>query len=69
MGFNKKIISEESIKKIANRNDYEFFFKYFNSNAILCEDMFSLNIFNRIKMCSIDNTDEIISIMNDCKKN
>jgi len=67
MGFTKKIISKESIKYVANSDNYETFFKYFKANAILSEDMFSMNIFKKIEKLTIQDKNEIIEIMNECK--
>jgi hypothetical protein len=68
MGFNKKYISKETIKRVANHNDYKLFFEYFiKSDAIISDDDFSMKVLNRIKKCTINDKDEIINIMNECK--
>ena len=67
MGFNKRIISKETIKIIADRDSYIDFYNYFKSDAILSEDNFSLNIIKQIEKCSIEDKDKIIEIMNKCK--
>ena len=67
MGFNKKYISKDTIQIAANRNDYKYFYNYFKSDAILSDDEFSVNTLKKIKKCTIDDKDEIINIMNECK--
>jgi len=67
MGFNKRYISEDSIRLIANSDDVERFFNYFKSDAIIFSDKFSSNVFNKIKKYSINDKDKIIKILNKCK--
>ena len=67
MGFNKRYISKDSLKNIANSGDYLSFFKYFKSDVVLFEDSFSLNIMNDLKKYTINDKDEILTIMNKCK--
>jgi hypothetical protein len=67
MGFDKRIISKNTLKIISNLNDYEQFYKYFLSDAILTEDKFSLNILKEIEKCTIEDKDKIVEIMNKCK--
>lgn len=66
MGFNKRYISKESIKRIAETN-YEQFFNYFKSDAIIATDNFSVEILDDIEKCCITDKDRIIEIMNKCK--
>lgn len=66
MGFNKRYISKESIKRIANTN-YEQFFNYFKADAIIATDSFSIEILDEIEKCYITDKDRIIEIMNKCK--
>ena len=68
MSFNKRILSEKSIRIRANENDYESFYKYFhNSDALIIEDKFSSDVFDKIRICKITDKDRIIEIMNKCK--
>jgi hypothetical protein len=67
MGFNKRIISEETIRLIANDDDFKKFYNYFKSDSIFLSDTFSSDILNKIRKYSIENKDEIIKIMNECK--
>jgi len=67
MGFNKRFISKDSLKNISNSGDYLNFFKYFKSDVVLFEDSFSLNIMNDLKKYTINDKDEILTIMNKCK--
>lgn len=67
MGFDKRIISKDTLKVIANLYDYEEFYRYFLSDAILTEDKFSLNILKQIEKCTIEDKNKIIDIMNKCK--
>ena len=66
MGFNKRYISRESIKRIADTN-YEQFFNYFKADAIITTDQFSIEILDEIEKCHITDKDRIIEIMNKCK--
>lgn len=63
MGFNKRFISEKSIRSIANRNDYKYFFNYFKSDAIIVSDNFSSDILNEIQKYTINDKNDIIRIM------
>lgn len=67
MGFNKRYISEKSIKSIAICDDYNQFFNYFKSDAIIATDNFSIKILDEIINCSLIDKDKIIEIMNKCK--
>lgn len=67
MSFNKRILSEKVIKMRANENDYESFYNYFKSDALILEDKFSEDIWFKIKNCTIKDKDLIIEIMNECK--
>ena len=67
MGFNKRYISKDSLKNIANGGDYLSFFKYFKSDVVLFDDTFSFNIMKDLKKFNINDKDEIIIIMNKCK--
>ena len=64
MSFNKRYISKEIIVKIAENNSPEVFFSYFSSNAIICEDNYSSNIYEQISKLNITDTKEILNIMN-----
>lgn len=67
MGFNKRYISEESIRLIAS-GDFENFYRYFKSpDAIILNDKFSSKIYKQIEKCTILDKDRIIEIMNKCK--
>jgi len=68
MGFNKRFMSEKSITSMANSNNYEDFFNYFKSDAIITLDKFSSDVFNKIQKLSIIDKDDIIKIMNDINK-
>jgi len=65
MGFNKRIISKDSLKKYAN-TDYIQFFNYFKTDVILFDDIFSLNIMKELKNYKIEDKDEILKIMIKC---
>jgi len=67
MGFNKRYISKDSLKNIANSGDYLSFFKYFKSDVVLFDDTFSFNIMKDLKKYNITDKDEITTIMNKCK--
>jgi len=68
MGFNKKYISEQNIRSIADNNNYIDFYNYFvKSDAIISIDKFSSDIFNEISKYKIYNKKEIMKIMNKCK--
>ena len=67
MGFNKRYISEDSIRLIANSDDVERFFNYFKSDTIISCDKFSSKVFNTIRKYSISDKDKIIKILNKCK--
>lgn len=67
MGFNKRYISEQNIRIIANRNNYIDFFNYFRSDVIISLDKFSSEIFDEISKYSIKDKNRIIKIMNKCK--
>lgn len=67
MGFDKKYISEESIRLIASYNDVEKFYNYFRSDAIITMDKFSSRILNRIIKCSINDKNKISNILKKCK--
>ena len=69
MGFNKRYISEESIRLIAASGDFEKFYKYFKSpDAIILNDKFSSKISKQIEKCTIIDKDKIIKIMNKCNE-
>lgn len=61
MGFNKKYITEESIRRMATKN-YIDFYKYFDCNSIIL-DNFSSEISNQIRILSIDDKDDILKII------
>lgn len=63
MSFNKRYISKEIIVKIAENNSPEVFFSYFYSNAIICKDNYSSNIYEQISKLNITDTEEILKIM------
>jgi len=67
MGFNKRFISKDSLRNIANLDDYLSFFNYFKSDVVLFEDTFSLNIMKDLKKYNITDKYEILNIMNKCK--
>ena len=67
MGFNKRYISEESIKNIIQENNFELFFNYFNSESIICKDGYSSKIFNEIKQLNIKDKDKIVELINKLK--
>ena len=67
MGFNKRYISKESLKNSANNNDYISFFNYFKSDVVLFDDTFSFNIMKDLKKYNINDKEEILKIMNNCK--
>lgn len=67
MGFNKRFISKNSLKIYANDNDYVSFFRYFKSDVLIFDDIFSLEIAKDISKCNINEKEEIINIMNKCK--
>jgi FPC/CPF motif-containing protein YcgG len=68
MSFNKRYLSEKSIKIRAN-DDYVSFYKYFhNPDALIIEDEFSSNIFDKIRVLKVTDKDRIIEIMNECKE-
>jgi len=66
MGFNKRIISQNSIKLMTN-TDYKTFFDYFKSDVIISDDTFSSKILKEIRKLSITDKEDIIKIMNKCK--
>lgn len=68
MGFNKRYISKETLKSFSNNNNYEIFFNYFKANALIFEDNFSLSIGLKMSKLKIIDKDEIVNIMNECKK-
>ncbi len=69
MGFNKRYISEDSIRLIAASGDFEKFYKYFKSpDVIILNDNFSSKISKQIEKCAIINKDKIIEIMNECNE-
>ena len=72
MGFNKRYISEDSIRLIANNDDVERFFNYFKSDTIISCDKFSSKVFNTIRKYSISDKDKIINemgeVMNEVRK-
>ena len=50
MGFNKRYISEDSIRLIATSGDFENFYRYFKSpDAIILTDKFSSRIYKQIE--------------------
>lgn len=67
MGFNKRYISKNILQIYAKEDDYLSFFKYFKSDALLFDDIFSYEIAKEISKCSINDKDEITIIMNKCK--
>lgn len=67
MGFDKRYISEKSIRLIANSDNFEKFYNYFKSDAIVSGDKFSSNILKQIEKFSIKDKNDIIKIMNECK--
>jgi len=67
MGFNKRYISEDSIRLIATSGDFENFYRYFKSpDAVILTDKFSSRIYKQIEKCTIIDKDKIIEIMNNC---
>ena len=67
MGFNKRYISEDSIRLITASGDFEKFYRYFKSpDAVILTDKFSSRISKQIEKCTIIDKDKIIEIMNNC---
>ena len=67
MSFNKRYITEENIRMIADSNNYERFYNYFKSNAVITLDNFSTDIYDQMSKLTINDKDSIINIMNKCK--
>ena len=54
MGFNKRYISEDSIRLITASGDFEKFYRYFKSpDAVILTDKFSSRIYKQIEKCTI----------------
>jgi len=68
MGFNKRFISQNSIRLIAVSDDFEKFYNYFkSSDTIILNDKFSSKIYKQILLCTLLDKENIINIMNKCK--
>jgi len=67
MGFNKRILSEESIREVANNDNFYNFKMYFKADAFIVRDDFSANILSKIQKISIKDNDKILELMNECK--
>lgn len=67
MGFNKRYISKDSLRKIVNGGDYLNFLEYFKSDALLFDDAFSFNIMKDLSNYDINDKEEILKIMDKCR--
>lgn len=69
MGFNKRYISEDSLRLIVLSGDFEKFYNYFRSpDAIILNDKFSSKIYKQIEKCTLSDKEKIIEIMNEVSK-
>ena len=63
MGFNKRYLSKNNIKIIANNRNYIDFYNYFmKADVIISEDNFSSGIYDKISRCSINDKNKIINL-------